>query len=75
MKGQGIYAYVSLKEGTKYEDKLKKELIQTVREQIGEQLSPRLCLSLFLCYLSQRCLPAAPCVLHQHCEALSTVSC
>ena len=40
MKGQGIYAYVSLKEGTKYEDKLKKELIQTISLALKQGLVP-----------------------------------
>ena len=35
VKGQGIYAYVTLNEGTDYQDGLKKELVQMVREQIG----------------------------------------
>ena len=40
MKGQGIYAYVTLHEGTEYKDSLRKELIQTVREQIGAFAAP-----------------------------------
>ncbi len=35
IKGQGIYAYVSLKHDTPPSDKLKKELIQLVRNEIG----------------------------------------
>ena len=45
MKGQGIYAFCSLHEGTEYKDSLKKELVQVVREQIGGP-SPRLALLL-----------------------------
>ena len=40
VKGQGIYAYVTLHEGTEYKDSLRKELIQTVREQIGAFAAP-----------------------------------
>ena len=35
IKGQGIYAYVTLKAGTEYTDVLKKELMLHVREKIG----------------------------------------
>ncbi|TAN49486.1 MAG: acetate--CoA ligase [Methylococcaceae bacterium] len=35
LKGQGIYAYVTLKAGIEPSDALKKELIQTVRTEIG----------------------------------------
>ena len=40
IKGQGIYAYVSLAEGQELEDGLKKELIQTVRGNIGAFAAP-----------------------------------
>jgi len=42
IKGQGIYAYVTLMAGRKYEDALKKELIQHVRKEIGAIASPDL---------------------------------
>ena len=35
VKGQGIYAFVTLKSGNKPSDQLKKELIETVRDAIG----------------------------------------
>ncbi|MEI7839420.1 MAG: acetate--CoA ligase [Methylococcaceae bacterium] len=35
IKGQGIYAFVSLKHDTKPSDELKKELVQLVRNEIG----------------------------------------
>jgi acetyl-CoA synthetase len=35
LKGQGIYAYVTLKTGVEPSEALKKELIKTVREEIG----------------------------------------
>jgi acetyl-CoA synthetase len=35
IKGQGIYAYITLNQGVEASDKLKKELIQQVRTQIG----------------------------------------
>ena len=35
IKGQGIYAYVTLMEGKEYSDGLKKELVQVVRAKIG----------------------------------------
>ena len=40
IKGQGIYAYVTLKTGEEYRDALKKELIQHVRKEIGAIASP-----------------------------------
>ncbi|MFH1136113.1 MAG: acetate--CoA ligase [Pseudomonadota bacterium] len=40
IKGQGIYAYVTLKVGNEYTDPLKKELIQHVRKEIGPIASP-----------------------------------
>ncbi len=40
IKGQGIYAYVTLKVGESYSDDLKKELIQHVRQEIGPIASP-----------------------------------
>ena len=35
IKGQGIYAYVTLMEGIEESDELKKELVQLVRKEIG----------------------------------------
>ncbi|KAL4458768.1 hypothetical protein ABPG75_013633 [Micractinium tetrahymenae] len=40
VKGQGIWAYVTLLEGVEYDDKLKKELVMSVREQIGAFAAP-----------------------------------
>lgn len=40
IKGQGIYAYVTLKTGVEYTDALKKELVQQVRKEIGAHASP-----------------------------------
>ncbi len=40
IKGQGIYAYVTLKAGYPYTDELKKELAQTVRKLIGPIATP-----------------------------------
>jgi len=40
IKGQGIYAYVTLNEGEEYEDALKKELVGHVRKEIGPIASP-----------------------------------
>ena len=40
IKGQGIYAYVTLKVGEDYTDALKKELIQHVRKEIGPIAAP-----------------------------------
>jgi len=40
IKGQGIYAYVTLKVGFEYTDALKKELVNHVRSEIGPIASP-----------------------------------
>jgi acetyl-CoA synthetase len=40
IKGQGIYAYVTLKAGEEYTDALKKELVKHVRQEIGPIASP-----------------------------------
>jgi acetyl-CoA synthetase len=40
IKGQGIYAYVTLKAGLTPDDALKKELVQHVRKEIGPIASP-----------------------------------
>ncbi|MGE3974676.1 MAG: acetate--CoA ligase [Bdellovibrionales bacterium] len=40
VKGQGIYAYVTLKEGVQESDELKKELVQGVRKLIGPIATP-----------------------------------
>ena len=40
IKGQGIYAYVTLKAGEEYTDELKKELVKHVRAEIGPIASP-----------------------------------
>jgi acetyl-CoA synthetase len=40
IKGQGIYAYVTLNVGTSPSDELKKELIQLVRKEIGPIATP-----------------------------------
>jgi acetyl-CoA synthetase len=40
MKGQGIYAYVTLKEDRGGSDEVKKELIQIVREELGAIAKP-----------------------------------
>ncbi len=40
IKGQGIYAYVTLKAGHEYTDDLKKELVRHVRNQIGPIAAP-----------------------------------
>ena len=40
IKGQGIYAYVTLKSGYEYTDELKKELVKHVRQEIGPIASP-----------------------------------
>ncbi len=42
IKGQGIYAYVTLMAGEKPDDELKKELVQWVRKEIGPIASPDL---------------------------------
>jgi len=40
IKGQGIYAFVTLKEGFKASDDMKKELINHIRKEIGPIASP-----------------------------------
>ena len=40
IKGQGIYAYVTLKDGFGYEESLKKELFAHVRKEIGAFAAP-----------------------------------
>ena len=40
IKGQGIYAYVTLKTGNEYDDALKGELVKHVRTEIGPIASP-----------------------------------
>jgi acetyl-CoA synthetase len=40
IKGQGIYAFVTLKRGKKYTDALKKELRTHVRDEIGPIATP-----------------------------------
>jgi acetyl-CoA synthetase len=40
IKGQGIYAFVTLKEGVKKSEELRKELVQWVRKQIGPIATP-----------------------------------
>ena len=40
IKGQGIYAYVTLMEGKEYSDDLKKNLVQVVRAKIGAFAAP-----------------------------------
>ena len=40
IKGQGIYAYVTLNVGIKPSDELKKQLVQLVRKEIGPIASP-----------------------------------
>lgn len=40
IKGQGLYAYVTLKEGIQEADELKKELIMHVRKEIGAIAAP-----------------------------------
>ncbi len=40
IKGQGIYAYVTLNKGDEPSDELKKELVQWVRKEIGPIASP-----------------------------------
>ena len=42
IKGQGIYAYVTLMEGEETSDALRKELVQWVRKEIGPIASPDL---------------------------------
>ncbi|MBN1539191.1 MAG: acetate--CoA ligase, partial [Candidatus Thermoplasmatota archaeon] len=40
IKGQGIYAYVTLKTGAEYTEELKKELVKHVRNEIGPIATP-----------------------------------
>jgi acetyl-CoA synthetase len=40
IKGQGIYAYVTLKVGHEYTDALRKELVNHVRKEIGPIATP-----------------------------------
>jgi len=40
LKGQGIYAYVTLRTGQESSDELKKELVKTVRKEIGPHATP-----------------------------------
>jgi acetyl-CoA synthetase len=40
IKGQGIYAYVTLMSGVEYTDELKKQLVAHVRQEIGPIASP-----------------------------------
>lgn len=40
MKGQGIYAYVTLMQDAEYTPELKKELVKTVRGHIGAFAAP-----------------------------------
>ena len=40
IKGQGIYAYVTLNAGEKVNDEIKKDLINLVRKEIGPIASP-----------------------------------
>ncbi|CAO2829818.1 unnamed protein product [Amaranthus hypochondriacus] len=40
VKGQGIYAFVTLVEGVSYSDELRKSLVMTVRNQIGAFAAP-----------------------------------
>ena len=42
IKGQGIYAYVTLMSGVEASDDLRKELVQHVRKEIGPIASPDL---------------------------------
>jgi acetyl-CoA synthetase len=42
IKGQGIYAYVTLKSGQQPSDDLRKELVQWVRKEIGPIAQPDL---------------------------------
>ena len=40
IKGEGIYAYVVLHQGESYGDAVRKDLVKTVREQIGAFAAP-----------------------------------
>ena len=42
VKGQGVYAYVTLMEGEEFSDAVAKELVQAVREEIGPIAKPDL---------------------------------
>ena len=42
VKGQGVYAYVTLMEGEEFSDAVEKELVQAVREEIGPIAKPDL---------------------------------
>ena len=42
VKGQGVYAYVTLMEGEEFSDALEKDLVQAVREEIGPIAKPDL---------------------------------
>jgi len=42
VKGQGVYAYVTLMEGETFSDALEKELVQAVRDEIGPIAKPDL---------------------------------
>src|SRR5690606_26814784 len=43
IKGQGIYAYVTLKAGEQPSDELQKELVAWVRKEIGPIATPTTC--------------------------------
>ena len=40
IKGQGIYAFVTLHDGNDYSEEIRKDLVKTVREQIGAFAAP-----------------------------------
>lgn len=40
IKGQGIYAYVTLHDGNDFSEDIRKDLVKTVREQIGAFAAP-----------------------------------
>jgi acetyl-CoA synthetase len=40
IKGQGIYAYVTLHEGNNFSEEIRKDLVRTVRDQIGAFAAP-----------------------------------
>ena len=40
IKGQGIYAFVTLHDGNEYSEEIRKDLVKTVREQIGAFAAP-----------------------------------
>lgn len=58
IKGEGIYAYVTL-EGSDYTDAVKKDLVRTVREQIGAFAAP----DVIHWAPGQRSCPKSPCML------------